>query len=813
MLFHYIKIAFRNLARQKVLAGINIAGLTIGIACFTLFLLYAVNELSYDRFHAHSSQIYRVYDWWDFKGEKPRAGKEPSSNLPLAPAMKQDFPDVLNYVRIQPGGSQLMHTGLAADLQRVDISYADREFFSLFTFPLLYGNARTALDGPSKIVLTREKALQLFGEPNPIGRDLHVKKDSTYVTYTVSAIAKDIPVNSSIHFDVLGSMDNVLATEMGKKAMNNWHMTIGTSVYIQLREGSNLANDQARLNGFYAKYHDDDKESLVKEGLWDGQSVMPTGYGLQPLADLHFNAVIDESSTAMKNIWILVGIAGAILIIACINFMTLAIGRSAGRAKEIGVRKVMGGQMRQLIRQFLAESFILSLLSAVLGLLLAFLLLPFFNELSGKELQFNLSLFPEMIPLLIGLVLVVGLLAGSYPAWILSRFRPIEVLKNKVRLAGSNLFTRSLVTFQFVLSIGLIIATAIILQQLSFMRSRDLGFAKENIVMVNADGINVKKTYPIFQQMLAKDPVIVGVTASFGLGAGEGQMGRGYKYKDKKTGVIEYPVDADYLPVMGMRLIAGRNFDPAIASDTINTIIVNEALVKHFFDGNAKEAIGQQISAGKGNAVPSTIIGVTRDFNFEDLTKKVRPQVFKQMPDQKLSRFFVRIGKGDPGKALASIGAAWKSISPELPLRYSFVDEKFNRFYDAEMKWSAIVGWAGGISIFLACLGLFGLAALAAVNRTKEIGIRKVMGATVTSIVGLMAKDFVKLVIIALVIAVPVAWYFMNGWLQDYAYRINISAWVFVITGIVAVGIAVFTVGLQAIKTALINPVKSLRNE
>lgn len=811
MIYHYLKIAYRNLARQKALAFINIAGLTIGIACFTLFLLYAVNELSYDRFHANTSQIYRMYDWWNFQGEKPREGREPSSNTPVGPALKQDFPDVKEYVRMDGGGTHLVR--IDGKTQRVNINFADPSFFTMFSFPLLYGQASAALDQPNKLVLTKEKAKQLFGEENPVGRTIEVKRDTAYKPFVISGVAQDIPVNSSLSFDVIGSFENVLATEGGKASMTNWHMTLGITTYVQLREGSNLANDDARLSAFYAKYHADEKEDLIKNKLWDGKGIMPTGYGMQPMRDFHFNTVIDKSSSNLKNIWILVGIAGTILIIACINFTTLAIGRSAGRAKEIGVRKVMGSQKKQLIRQFLAESFLLSILSMALGLFVAWLLLPFFNELSKRELEFSFVLFPEMILLLIGLVVVVGLLAGSYPAWVLSRFKPVDVLKNKVRLAGSNLFTRSLVTFQFVLSIGLIIATAIILQQMSYMNNKDLGFDKDNVVMVNAGDIDVKKSYPLFRQALAADPSIQGVTASFGLGAGEGQMGRGYQYQDKKTGVIEYPVDADYLKVMGMKLIAGRNFDPAITSDSVNTVIVNEALVRDLMGTTPDKAIGQQLMVGRKDLVPNTIIGVTKDFNFEDLTKTVRAQVFKQMPEQTPSRFFVRISAGDPSKALASIGKAWKSISPDLPLRYSFLDEKFNRFYESEQRWSSIVGWAGGISIFLACLGLFGLAALAAVNRTKEIGIRKVMGASVTSIVGLMSKDFIKLVAVALVIAIPVAWYFMSNWLEDYAYRINISLWVFIITGIIAIGIALLTVGLQAIRTALINPVKSLRNE
>jgi putative ABC transport system permease protein len=813
MIKHYFKIAVRNLARQKALSFINIAGLSIGIACFSLFLLYAVNEFSFDRFHKNAAQIFRVYNWWDFKGKEPRSGSEPASTTPLGPAMKQDLPEVEDYVRIQGDwGSHLVRTG--DKMLDIKVSFADPQLFTVFSFPFLYGNPSTALKNPSNIVLTREKAIQLFGEANALGRTVDIKINEKFETFVVSGITKDIPGNSSIRYDILGSFDYVLGTPEGKASADNWHMTIGIEVFVKLRNGSNLMNDPARLASFRKKYSGDDAEMMIKEGIWDGAGAMPSGIGLQPLRDIHTNVKIDQAAVSPKNIWILIGIAAGVLLIACINFTTLAIGRSAGRAKEVGMRKVMGGLRGQLARQFLAESLILSILSAGLGLLLAYILLPFFNELSGRSLHFSFAQYPEMVALLMGLILVTGLLAGSYPALVLSQFKPLDVLKNKIRLSGSNAFTKSLVTFQFVLSIGLIIATVIILQQLAYMHSRDLGFAKENVVAISAGNIDTRKVYPLFSQALKSEPRILGSTSSaIGLGAQEGQMGGGIKIGDKVEGVIEYPVDYDYLRVMGMKLIAGRHFNPAITSDSTNSVIVNETFVKSFMGITPPEAIGKELLRPKGKKAALTIIGVTKDFNFEDLTREVRPQMFSVNPAFIPSRFFVRLKPGNPAPALASLGKLWKALAPGVPFQYSFLDDKFDQFYKAETRWSSIVGWAGGISIFLACLGLFGLAALAGVNRTKEIGIRKVMGATALSIVGLLSKDFIKLVIIALVIASPIAWYFTYGWLQDYAYRIHINIWVFVGTGIVAIGIALLTIGFQGIKAALINPVNSLRNE
>lgn len=811
MIRHYIKIAFRNLARQKALAFINIAGLSIGLACFSLFLLYAVNEFSYDRFHKNTPDIYRMYSWWAFQGKEPRAGSEPASVTPLGPAMKQDLPDVENYVRLKGGSTHLIKTG--DQISHSKISFADSRLFSVFTFPLLHGNATTALNDPHSIVITKDKALQLFGETNATGRTVNIKMGEQYEPFIVSGVSENIPVNSSIQFEMLGSFNYVLGTEDGKASMDNWNMTIGIEVFVQLRKGSNLPNDQARLAGFYDKYFPDEKAALVKNGLWDGKGDRPIGFGLQPLRDIHTNTAIDQASVSEKSIWLLIAIAGGVLLIACINFTTLAIGRSAGRAREVGVRKAIGSLKKQLIGQFLTESFLLTFFSAGLGLLLAYLLLPFFNQLAGRSLRFSFSQYPEMAGLLIGLIVLVTLLSGSYPALVLSRLKPIEVLKNKIRLAGSNVFTKSLVTFQFVLSIGLIVTTVIILQQLSFMRSRDLGFTKENVIMVDASGSDAKRIYPLFREAVRSNPAILGITASaIGLGAQEGQMGGRYDFNGKSSGVIEYPVDPDYLKVMNMRLIAGRNFDPAIASDTVSSIIVNESLVKTFLGLTPQEAPGKQIKGGK-SGVQKTIIGVSGDFNFEDLAKTVRPQLFIQRPDFRPSRFFIRIKAGNPSATLGFVESAWKNLAPEIPFDYNFLDEKFARFYESEKRWGNIAGWAGGISIFLACLGLFGLAALAAVNRTKEIGIRKVMGARVVNIVGLLSRDFLKLVIIALVIASPLVWYFMNNWLQDYAYRIQIGWWVFVVAGGAAIGIAIATVFIQTIKVAIANPVDSLRNE
>lgn len=815
MIKNYLKLAFRNLLQQKALAAINIIGLSIGLACFMLFLLFAVNQLSFDRFHKNAANIYRAVEWYGgFPGREP--GGEAFGGTPLGPAMKQDFADVQDFVRIQTGFDENLIKA-HNKVSRSKVTFTDPQIFSVFSFKIIEGNADT-LNDPRKVILTRQKASQLFGKTNVVGQRIDIKTEDIFEPFIVGAVTEDIPLNSSIQFDILGSYQYLLAGNMGKESLNNWHMTIGSETYVQLRQESKLMNEPARLAQFRKKYYPDEEAELKKQGLWNGKGELPVAFRLQPMLNVHTNAKIGGMAGTIdtKYIWILIAVASGILIIACINFTTLAIGRSAGRSKEVGIRKVMGGKRSQLIGQFLTESIILSCISALLALLISKLLLPLFNILSGSEMSFSFSQFPELVWLLIALILLTGLLAGFYPALVLSGFKPVNVLKSKMRLGGSNLFTKSLVTFQFVLSIVFIISTVTILQQVKYMRSQNLGFNKDNVVVVDAEGTDAAKLYPLFKQKLESTTGIAGVTASeMGLGEGTGLMGTAFDYKGETKGVIEYPVDPDYLKVMGVKLIAGRDFDASLSIDTVSSIIVNEALLRDF-GFTINNALGQQLSEkdfGGGKNKPRIIIGVTQNFNFGKLDQNVRPQMFFQPSILNARKFFMRIKQGDPQKAIATINASWKSLAAGLPFQYSFLDENFDRFYKMEERWSKIVGWAGSVSIFLACLGLFGLASLTAINRTKEIGIRKVLGASVSSIAALLSKNFLKLVLVALIIAIPLTWYLMHTWLQSYAYRINVGWQVFAIISFSSLLIAFITVSIQAVKAAIANPVKSLRTE
>ena len=809
MIRHYIIIALRNMVRQKGLAIINLLGFSIGIACFSLSLLYVVNEFSYDRFHKNGSHIYRVYDWW---ANADRQGREPSSATPLGPAMKQDLPDVENFVRVTPKAEKFIRVG--NKVSGIDVSFADPQILSVFTFPLLEGNSATALSAPNQVVLTREKAYELFGETDVVGKVVEIKMNDRFDPFIVGAVAENIPINSTIRFDLLGNFDYILNTEMGRESSGNWHMTIGISVYILLREGSKLMNEPDRLSAFRLKYFPEEKITSEKAGNRNGKGSISAGYGLQPLRDVHTDIKIDKwEATDPKNSWILITVASGVLLIACINFITLSIGRSAGRSKEVGVKKVTGSQRHQLVIQFLIESLLLSLFSSYFGLVLADILLPFFNELSERSLVFSFHQYPEMIGLLAAVILFAGLLSGIYPAIVLSGFKPIDVLKNKIRFSGSNLFTKSLITFQFVISIGLIISIITIVKQLKFMRSKDLGFDKENVVMIPARDLDTKKTYPLFRQALLSESGILGITGSaIGLGEGEGQMGRRYIFNDTKKTIIEYPVDAEFLNVLGFHLLAGRNFNAEISSDTISSVIVNEAFVQKVLGVTPEIAVGTEFKNAEGNG-NKIIIGVVRNFNFENLTLSVRPQLFLQPSGFKPNFLFVRLKPGDPAKILSKLKTEWSIISPDLPFRYSFLDEKFDAFYNNEKRWANIIGWAAGVSIFLACMGLFGLISLVVINRSKEIGIRKVNGAKISEILLMLNRDFAKWVMIGFVISTPVTWYIMHKWLENFTYKTEISWWIFILAGLVSLIIAIFTVSWQSWRAARRNPVEALRYE
>jgi putative ABC transport system permease protein len=812
MFKNYFKITVRNLQKQKIFAIINISGLSIAIACYILLMLYITNELSFDKFNKNAANIYRVYMWDAGLNGYPATANTDfylSQSETPGEAMKRHFPDVKNYVRMQPAwGENIVKTN--KNSFRENISFADPSLFSVFSFPLKYGDSKTVLRDINDIVLTQSKAKELFGTDNVVGKTVEIQIGTSFEPFKISAVAKDVPAASTIRFDVLGNFLYALKNKDRFIIGNNYH-PVNSQTFVQLEPGSNLPANKAALLDLLISYNPNYLSDLKNFGYhWTGDNV-PVTLRLQPLLSIHTDTGIntwgftDYDKIDPEIIWILMAIAAGILLIACINFTTLAIGRSVGRSKEVGVRKVIGAEKKQIIFQFLTESFLFSIISTTIGVALAIYLLPWLNKLSGTDIRFSYSIFPQLCLSLIGVIAVTSLLSGSYPAFVLSGFKPVEVLKNKIRVGGSNWFTKSLVTFQFVLSIVLIVSTIIIFQQTKYMMSKNPGFDKENVVVVDASQTDANKTFPLFKQSLTSNTSIIGVaSATAGLGAGEDFLG----YSDKGLNADLNIVDADYIKVLGMKLLAGSTFGSF--DDSIKPVIINETMMRSL-GWSIDNAVGKQIKNFQGRT--ALVIGVVKNFNYHPLKEVVKNQAFITSPDKGYSHFYVRIKPGDPSNALLAIQTAWNNIALGIPFKYSFLDEDINDYYKHEQTWTSIVASAGGISIFLACLGLLGLAALAAVNRTKEIGVRKVLGATVPAIIILLSKDFLKLITISFIIAVPVAYYFMHDWLQNYADRIAINWWVFAITGISVIIIAFATIGFQSVKTAIANPVKALRSE
>jgi putative ABC transport system permease protein len=808
---NYLKIAIRHLRRNPLFSALNIAGLPLGLACFALIGLHVVDELSFDQFHVKHERIFRVLSTRaaGFRGEP--AQKEAFMPMPLGPALQAEFGDVEALVRFRPWGAFTQSpTGI---YEEEGLCFVDADFFKVFSFDVLKGDATTALKETQSVVLTEKTALRLFGYTDAVGQTVLLKVFDAFEPFVVTAIVADPMSNSSLRFGMLLPFERYKASPRGAGEIDRWSR-VSFQTYVLLREGSTLNKKPEQLQQFYTRHHPNDEANARQKGWWTAAE-SPFGYALQPLSEMRHDTSVNITTVDAKHFWLLLGIGILVLFIACANFTTLAIGRSMGRAMEASVRKTMGASRWQVAKQHLFEAFLMSFLATSVAGGLAYVALPMFNTLIGKELVFSFNQFPALYWLFPSTALVTGLLAGAYPALVLSGFRPMDVFRKKIRLGGENYFTRSLITAQFTLSIGLAICMLVIVQQLHFLRTSDPGFQKENVVIVNAFGTeNADRTILVFQQNLQKVPEVQSFSrAEMSLGAETGESVSGFEYKGKSKEIYEYVVDVDYIPTLGLTLLAGRNFETAMVADTQTSIVINEAAM-HSFGWTLADVIGQKLSGYTEN--PSSdpvVIGVVKDYHFHSLHSAVQPMMLQMFSPYPRAMLFVRLQKGYPETALANIQAAWVASEAKLPFRYQFLDESIDKFYKTEQRWSQVVTIAGGLAMFLACLGLFGLAVLAAANRTKEIGIRKVLGASIAGIIGLLAKDFLKLVLIAIVIASPIAYYFMNKWLADFAYRIEIQWWMFAAAGIAALAIAFLTVGGQAVKAALANPVQSLRSE
>ncbi|WP_229311110.1 ABC transporter permease [Larkinella soli] len=809
MFRNYLKIAFRNLWKSKGYAAINVVGLSVAF-CICLFLfLTAYLQLTYDAFHRDGDRIYQTY----FVANDPeRVSKTGGMPLPLTPALKSEFPEVEAAARVLSGRKSSVEWK-GKGFEKL-VLMTDPDFFKVFTFPMVKGNPDVALLELSSIVLSETTARTVFGSEDPIGKPIQIGTGPDRKQYIVSGIVADPPLNSTIQFDALTRIENRPGYASDK---DNWNAN-SSSVFIKTAPGVAQASVENRLKPFILKYLGGTIEGLKKKGARPDDRGDLFALRLQKLADVHFSREINGGKGApIALIYILIGIGAFILLIACINFINLSIARSFTRAREVGVRKSLGALKQQLFVQIWGESSVVCFVGFGTGLLLAFFLLPTFNAVFQSRLSLDHVFEPGFLAVILGVFLLVSLLAGGYPALQMARFNPVEVLKGKVSLKRPGILRNSLIVTQFAMSTLLACATVVAMQQVRFLRQQPLGFQSEQVVSLpvgsQSDGRQVLQR---LRARLADDPAVVSVTGSgVNLGRGKDRVSSrsvfGFTYKGKGVATDWLLIDYDYLKTLNIKLLAGRDFDPAYRTDSVSRIIVTERMAKALGLKNPVGAFIKDDSDTTGT--PMQIIGLVQNFRLYSLSEEERPITMHLSHSEPIHYIFVRVTPGSLSVTMDKLKAVWSEVAPQSEFMASFLDENIDAWYQNEAMMSRLFSVAAGIAILLSCIGLFAVALMVIEQRTKEIGIRKVMGAGVAGIVLILSRDFVKLVLIALLISLPLAWFGLTMWLNNYAQRIELSPWVFGGIGLSALLIALATVSYQSIKTALMNPVRSLRSE
>ncbi len=800
MIKNYLKIAIRNLTRQKGYSFINITGLAIGMACAILILLWVQDELNYDGFHENQDNIFRVVTRFDNEGNTIYGAQTPA---PVAPFLKNTFPEIQKSTTVcsnwLTGNSRNIIKFGEKSFYTDALILTDPSFFDIFSFPFLQGDKNTALENPNSVVLTQSMADKCFGSEDPISRTIQVDGNPMIVTGVIA----DVPQISHLQFDVVLPLISVRNTNRGF-FLTKWD-SYGFATYVHLQDG-------VAINEMDRKIDD-----LIREN--DPNFGDTAAYiFLQPLTKIRlFN--VDSSVGFMRYVYIFSTIAVIILLIACFNYMNLSTARSGKRAKEIGLRKVVGSKRANIIRQFFSESMLYAFISFLISMLIVILLLPQFNELTGKQISFNFA-NPGLLFGLIFVALITGIIAGSYPAFYLSSFIPIEILnKSKSMGAKKSTFRKILVVVQFALSIGLIISMRIVSDQVRYMRNAEIGFEKENVITLPISG-KIENTVESFKNELRQNPDIVSVSlkssSPLRSGSTSGTISWEGKNPDQQIAWCHPMIDHDYFKTLNMKIVEGRDFSREIQSDLQQGFILNEEAVKQ---GNIEDPIGKQITVNGSNGI---IIGVVKNAQLNSLRFTIQPEVYHLSITfrEQFQTLFIKIDTGEDDHqfnkmtaSLAHIESVWKKFMPDSPFEYQFLDETLENQYRTEIRISRILNYFTFLAIFLSCLGLLGLTSFMAEQRTKEIGVRKVLGASITGIMILLSKEFAKWVLLANVIAWPLAYYFMNKWLQEFANRINIGIVTFIASAILALIIALLTVSFLTIKAALANPIKSLRYE
>jgi len=794
MLKNHFKIALRNLLRHKTFSFINILGLAVGMTACILIFLYVSFETSYDNLHTKADRIYRVVTDTKTPSETISQGR---TTTPIAINLKKDFPEIEDAVRLGTDGFLIRKGNVKYQEEKSVL--ADSSLFNVFDFPLLAGNKNTALIEPMSIILSQSAAKKYFGDKNPIGQQLLLT--GAAINATVTGVMKNIPENSQIQADMFVSMSSFKQI-YGRPTSDSEWTNHAYYTYLLLKPHADAKALEKKFPAFMESHHGEQAKELQMQDF----------LSLEPLRDVYLKSKRDGFVTGnINNVYIFSIIAVFILLIACINFINLTTARSAERAKEVGIRKVAGAARFQLAKQFIGESITICLIAFIISVLLCALALPLFNQLAGKEISDSIFNNPLHILMLFLLSIGIGVIAGFYPSLVLSSYKAVSVLKGRFSTGTKGLILRKgLVVFQFTISIILIAGTIMVYTQLNYMRSQDLGFSKDQEIIINT---NFDKNKDAFKQSLSSVPGVL--STSYSSNVPGGGAASAYSQVENKAGEMQktnldlYAVDYDYINQYKLKIAAGRAFSKDLATDSTQAMIINESAVKLLGYSSPKEAIGRNFDqwGRKGK-----IIGVLKDFHYKSLQQIIQPLTMRIEPSG-FGTISIKVSAANLPSTIKSIESKWNQIIPDRPFDYYFLDDFFNKQYRAEDNFGNLFFNFAVLAIFISCLGLLGLSSYSTMQRTKEIGVRKVLGASVSNIVNLLSVDFIKLVLIAFVIAVPLVWYGMNKWLQDFAYRTSISWWVFALAGFASVLIALFTISFQAIKAAIANPVKSLRTE
>jgi putative ABC transport system permease protein len=807
MIKNFIKTAWRNLSRNKVFSFINVFGLAVGLTCCMLISAYLYSELNYDTYAAKSKQIYRV----ELHSNGSNAATDfPNVDVAVGPGIKNTFPQVLDYTRLTNTGPLLVSYE-TTKFKENNLLAADSNFFRLFSIPLLTGDAKHALTMPNAIVITKAFEKKYFGASPCLGKALTIGNG----VFKVTGVIDKIPDNSHFHADAFISM----ATYVKPSSKQTWS-NVGYYTYILLNKGADPKQLEARFPILVARNVVPEIQQDMGVSLAEARkSVKTFVFFLRPLTSIHLYSAAKyefEPNGDIHYVYIFGALAIFILLLACINFTNLSTASAAKRSKEIGIRKVLGSAKNKLVSQFLTESVMLTLLATVFALGMVFLLLPYFNDVSGKQFTIGFFLNYKALLLIVILTLFVGIVAGIYPAFFLSSFKIIAILKGNSggQPASKGNLRAGLIVFQFAVSTALIIATFVVYQQLNYMQNKKLGYNKDQVLVINDASTLGSNIVPLKQQLL-NDSRVVNATISGNI-PGYNNMGGTVIYVKEvadKGSRSEIPtniywVENSYIPTLGMQIIKGRNFYPPSPADSIS-VIINEAAVRELGIGN-DDPIGKTII--RSGQRHYTIVGVVKDFNYTSAKQKIAPLIMLPV-DARGTNIIVKVKTADIHKLVSDIKNQWDAYGAGLPFSYSFLDDQFASLYKTEERTGKIFTSFAVVAVIIASLGLFGLAAFMIRQRIKEIGIRKVLGASSGSITFMLSKEFLKLIVIASLIAMPITWYAMSKWLQDFAYRINIEWWVFLLAGIIALLVAAITISFQSIKASLANPVKSLRSE